>query len=1269
MKILNWLLLIVPVLLFADGYSQQLPPTPQRVRTLGSADTLVTMVNDTIWKGYVNAAGDSTWWVAGLNSKLVIDGGSDSGTGKFSYLYLGDAINEYPVRLRANTTGDTTFEYSLDKGVSWINFEGVGDITAVLAGANITVTSGASGDATVSLTANSLDSTDVVNGGLLPGSDFAQQGATTNQALVWNGTRWAPGAVLGPGTSDSTYINDGIQYGPFTNDMFKIRESTGLNITRNDSITYDVFWFATTLGTNIEDGEVDNTITIDAGAIVTIDASDAVDGGAITNSTLDPDDFISDAVDDNRVDSNSCAPIVHKAERDASGNIITTTYAPIASPNFTGTLTADSAQFDGNVDVDSMDINGVLDVTGNITVGGTVDGVDIAALNTDVAADSGSWNKVADEYAAADDSDLAAIGDTINARMAKAITGNTETGIAVTYNAADSTFDFVVDDSMMGAAEVSTVYAPIASPTFTGIVTAGEGVYVKNGAASPGFADFYEKSGNGTNYVRLTLNDSNFTTNYTLKLPGANAWLLAGPGSNGFVARTGDGISAARTLTGTSFEINISNTTGAGNPVFSFLHSAIPSSDPSMAANAAAFGVNGICFEGATADVNEMLMVPATLSGDVTITIPATTGTIALTSNLTSYLPLAGNTMTGKAVGDWYRSDTTVATNRLSTIAEVSSMINDSGLNLSGELSVKGGIYVSNLTYKLDYTNVWAQGADSIVRDIPIVYTDTSLWLAGESDTISVVHLDVARHDLGWFGSSWKNIVVFTPYPHLNNTGNENIELAYFNDDFHWTNVFDSTTGDSVINPIFEKSDWTGCDYTNDPAVYPDEDGNPRVVFNLMYADDSSVMKSTHSANGYDWGDTSMAITIWNEPHRENMEFRPTLALDGYTYFDSLVITNNVTYDTIELVSWTAPVSATTIAMICDSMVKYVNLSACSLYATAVDQDSLWTLVANNGIGIVRIDELSADTNTDIYTQTRTFMMSPSPKYLYGKYHIFGVNKWGSDSTRTMHLISNYADSGWSVKDSICDGLQPHDSVQGSVGQYVYHIKVDANPGELFCFANIKSGSANPKSIFGVSYDTGATWTMRDTTGSKYSVVHADSSGPDSVGIYRGSGYGVLDGDEWYYRYFYPAQDYWYGTPRARWNICVTNVHFYNNKETKDALIVSPDLLTDTMSYLTVDANKYPYGIRIDELSCLTSVDGAYALKFMSFTSADPPVFHDWIDTLNVGASDQRVSSITFENQDASTLDAGQELYILTPATDIDWVKVKIRFHAKEKTW
>lgn len=59
---------------------------------------------------------------------------------------------------------------------------------------------------------------------------------------------WEAAAGTGSGTADSTYINDGsTQYGPFLNDMFKIKEGTGINITRDDSTTYDVFKIASTV--------------------------------------------------------------------------------------------------------------------------------------------------------------------------------------------------------------------------------------------------------------------------------------------------------------------------------------------------------------------------------------------------------------------------------------------------------------------------------------------------------------------------------------------------------------------------------------------------------------------------------------------------------------------------------------------------------------------------------------------------------------------------------------------------------------------------------------------------------------------------------------------------------------------------------------------------------------------------------------------------------------------------------------------------------------
>ncbi|MCK5603108.1 hypothetical protein KAR91_14590, partial [Candidatus Pacearchaeota archaeon] len=50
----------------------------------------------------------------------------------------------------------------------------------------------------------------------------------------------------------------------------------------------------------------------------------------------------------------------------------------------------------GLVQMDSLDVSGVARIDGNITTSGTVDGVDLAAFNTDVAADSAAQNAAKD---------------------------------------------------------------------------------------------------------------------------------------------------------------------------------------------------------------------------------------------------------------------------------------------------------------------------------------------------------------------------------------------------------------------------------------------------------------------------------------------------------------------------------------------------------------------------------------------------------------------------------------------------------------------------------------------------------------------------------------------------------------------------------------------------------------------------------------------------------------------------------------------------------
>lgn len=119
-------------------------------------------------------------------------------------------------------------------------------------------------------------------------------------------------------------------------------------------------------------------------------------------------------------------------------------------------------------------------------------------------------------------------------------------------------------------------------------------------------------------------------------------------------------------------------------------------------------------------------------------------------------------------------------------------------------------------------------------------------------------------------------------------------------------------------------------------------------------------------------------------------------------------------------------------------------------------------------------------------------------------------------------------------------------------------------------------------------------------------------------------------------------------------------------KVTKEALIWNPDLITDTVPVMELDSAQIQNGIVIENISVLTSVDGVYNLQFFIFTSADPPVLHDEVDTLVVGASDQFISSNTFEDVNAQTLDVGQRLYILTPSTDIAWIKIKARYHIKD---
>ena len=221
-----------------------------------------------------------------------------------------------------------------------------------------------------------------------------------------------------------------------TGGQMKWEERSGSGLTYwteaddNDTSVFTATGPNTTVGFN-------DQLTMQGNSITGVDAftaSGTIEGGTLTEGGV--------AVHNNdEMDAGSELLAIYDDE--------TGTGVPVfnIAPNFTGVPTFDSAQFDGNVDVDSMDINGVLDVTGNIAAGGTVDGVDVAALNTDVAADSSSWNATADALGTAIDSteiDFTTMDEWVSDQILEVLDGGTQTGITVTPEDGTNDMDFVV---------------------------------------------------------------------------------------------------------------------------------------------------------------------------------------------------------------------------------------------------------------------------------------------------------------------------------------------------------------------------------------------------------------------------------------------------------------------------------------------------------------------------------------------------------------------------------------------------------------------------------------------------------------------------------------------------------------------------------------------------------------------------------------------------------------------------------------------------------
>lgn len=333
------------------------------------------------------------------------------------------------------------------------------------------------------------------------------------------------------------------------------------------------------------------------------------------------------------------------------------------------------------------------------------------------------------------------------------------------------------------------------------------------------------------------------------------------------------------------------------------------------------------------------------------------------------------------------------------------------------------------------------------------------------------------------------------------------------------------------------------------------------------------------------------------------------------------------------------------------------------LYSAATDNGVDWSDTVMMIDGYYNTGtEISPDTNSLALISPGVLMMGAEDYLMYTTEHTgskYQRAAWEAPRIDTIWDNASGFDSTIKFGSAIVADTHRTSMVQQTLpnGGQVFHADEILYSSDLFVnLVGSYTGTAYPAIYMGLSTDgeyfTSVSTPLLDTTN--------NSTAWDHDIVYRLSGFFVERGIDILLRLYYCGAD-----NDGDWYTGLTYVHFGDNKGKTGGMIWNPDLFTDTIQIFEVDSTIQG-GIEIKSISVQTSVDGTYALKFFSYTAADPPVLHDYIDTLNVGASDQRVSSITFEDDDSPLVDRGQFIYMLTPSTDIDWMRWNIIYFERD---
>jgi len=198
-----------------------------------------------------------------------------------------------------------------------------------------------------------------------------------------------------------------------------------------------------------------------------------------------------------------------------------------------------------------------------------------------------------------------------------------ETTLTVTDPTADRTITLPnATDTMVGKATTDTLTnKTLTTPTITTPII-NTGASLKNGSSSAGYADFYEDSDNGTNYVRVIGPAS--TATVTITLPAAADTLVGKATTDTFTNKSID--LGTNTLTGSLSEFN----SALQSESFVSLTGTETLTNKTLTAPAM---TSTIVFEGSTADSFETTLAVTDPTADRTITLPNATGTVAMTTD------------------------------------------------------------------------------------------------------------------------------------------------------------------------------------------------------------------------------------------------------------------------------------------------------------------------------------------------------------------------------------------------------------------------------------------------------------------------------------------------------------------------------------------------------------------------------------------------------------------------------------------------------------